>query len=288
MTQTPPPVLIGAAAAYGLTLRRWRRVRRVWHLETNRGCFALKPAPPPAEADFLRRAEEHLAAQGFTRFPRLVRTAAGAPVCLLPSGERLVLRTWLPGSNPVLDLEHPRDLRRLAEAVAEMHLASLGFGGGICPDRDFPSWPTLLAARTADLDRFRSAAGRHGRFLRPYRAAIPAALEEAALARELLEASGYGEAAAEAREAGGLCHGDLAANNALVHGAHAYLLDLDRAERDIFAADLTRLIQRIAAAQDWDSRPGEALLEAYQCLRPLPVWEMRLVAAWLQDRKSVV
>ena len=286
MDRSTPSSIVRAAEVYGLHIVSCRRLRRVWRLETDRGVFALKQALPEPDDSWLFEAERHLARHGFDRFSPRISTPAGNNVCALPTGERFVLRRWLPGTFPGLDLEHPRDLSRTAEAVAGMHLAARDFYGAEGVRRAWGSWPAVLDARLADLRRYALETERAGRFARQYRRIIPLALAEGEKARELTEASGYGDLADEAARRGGLCHGDLAPNNLLIHGDRAYLLDLDRAEHDVAPFDLAVLIRRAMAAQGWPPVLGGALLQAYESVRPLSAIELRVMVAflhWPQD-----
>ncbi len=196
------PAVLLAADAYGLAIRHSRPVRRAWRLETERGIFALKQAPPPSFASLLDRAEVHLRANGFDRFPRLVLTRAGEPECMLPTGERFILRPWLPGILPCLDLEHPRDLARMARAVAEMHRASKGFFTSHCPE-SYRAWPTLIKTRMREIGLFLSQTGHGGRFARLYLRAIPYALAEGETALSLAVEADYEGLALEAAILGG-------------------------------------------------------------------------------------
>ncbi|MGE5528254.1 MAG: phosphotransferase [Patescibacteria group bacterium] len=275
------PLLTSAAVAYGFNIRHCRPARRTWRLETDRGVFALKAAPPSATASFLRRAETHLVANGFTRLPGIVATRTGEPELILPDGERYILRPWLPGVRPVLDLEHKRDVERVGEALAEMHLASLGFPKAGEPRPDVPSWLSTLEARREDLLLFRDTAADGGGFARLYRRALPAALADCEAAMALLREAGYVELAREREKTGGLCHGDVAANNMLVHGRHAYLLDFDRAAPDVFPYDLAMLLWRALPPQGWRADLASALLDAYRRVRALAPAEQKTIAALL-------
>lgn len=269
------------ADGYGLTVRACQQARRAWRVETDRGVYALKRALPPLEALFLHQAETHLAAHHFTRFPRLVAAISGAPEYVSATGERFMLRVWLPGSPPALDREHPLDLACMARAAAEMHVASAGFHGLSGSRSAWDSWPDLLAARMEDLRRFSARKGRFGRFLRAYREAIPTAMDEGKSALALAGAAGYSGLAKEASVLGGLCHGDLGANNALVHGNAVYLIDFDRAEMNVFPSDLAMLIRRVLCAQEWEIDLAAELLQTYQRVRPLSPREIRVTAALL-------
>jgi CotS family spore coat protein len=271
-----PPVPAFAAKEYGLKVKAWQNAQRIWRLETDRGVFALKCAPPGPEAEFLRKAEAYLRANGFNRFPPWRPTRTGAAECLLPGGERYILRPWLAGMPPGLDAAHPAHLRATARAVAEMHLAGEGFRAVERATRD--AWPMILRERLEDLSRLRGQKTRDSRFARLYQSMIPDAIKEGGDALFLLkEADYYGLAAA----GGGLCHGDLAANNMLVRGGDVHLLDFDRAEAHVFPYDLAMLLRRVLAALEWRPEPALILLAEYNRARKLPQREMRVLTAFL-------
>ncbi|MGE5598233.1 MAG: phosphotransferase, partial [Bacteroidota bacterium] len=241
------------AAEYGFAIRSRRPIRHAWRLETDRGLYALKRAPPPSEAEILRGMEDHLVARGFTRLAHLVRTKSGAPECAAADGRRYVLRPWLPGARPCLDADHPRDLARAAKAVAEMHLAAAGW-----LDARLPPAPAFSEAYLAEMCGFAEADGRSGRFAALYRRMLPEALREGETACRLAREADYAGALEELAAGGGFCHGDLAAENMLVHGPEAYLLDFDRARCDVYPADLGMLLRRILPAAGWHPAPAAA------------------------------
>ncbi|MGE5550671.1 MAG: phosphotransferase [Bacteroidota bacterium] len=279
MIAPPLPVPVMAAKAYGLSIRACRQVRGAWRLETDRGVFALKRALPEEKAAFLRAAETHLLDGGFTRFPRQVPTRTGEPECVLATGERFVLRAWLPGIHPKLDLDHPRDIRRLTKAVAEAHLASAGFRPESGPSPE-PN-PAQFGAHLAEIERLFDRADSGSRFTRLYRQAIPRNLEEGARACQMLREADYEGLLLETRARGGLCHGDLAPANSLIHGPEAFLLDMDRACLAPFPFDLEKLVRRALSLLGWPSRLAMDLLDGYQRHRQLTRREMRVLTALL-------
>lgn len=262
--------------AYGLTILNRRRLGKIWRLDAVQGVFACKPALPPGDDAFLRAIEAHLAASGFTKFPRLLPTLEGLAE-VSAAGRAYVVRPWLPGSHPHLDADHPRDLRLTMEVAAEFHRAGEGFRWPhVRPGRE--SSLRTLAEKTEQIRSF----GREEAdpFARLYRQGAPVALEEATAAASLLAAAGSGVAPGATR-GNGICHGDLAANNVLINGQTAYLLDLERAELDIPPVDLARLSRRVLAAQGWTPALFESLLAAYHRIRPLSAAEVRTTIALL-------
>ena len=271
LTPWPDPVYIGKI--YGFRVNRVRRVGGVWRLETDKGAFALKKAPLPRAASFLRVAEKRLRQHGFDRFPAYVCTRQNEPECQAPSGERYVLRTWLAGEAPILDMEHKHDLERTAGCVATLHEA-----GKDCPGKTAgETWQRRIPAMTDAIGLFATSGEPRGRFARLYQGHIAAALEEAETS--LLMLKDAEDTAADGFL--GFCHGDLAPNNALVLGEHIFLLDFDRAEINTQVYDLATLIRRVASASGWQPSIGEIILGAYQRLQPLAPAEIRLLGAFL-------
>ena len=119
------------------------------------------------------------------------------------------------------------------------------------------------------------------RFSRLYRQALPENFEEGALACRMLREADYEGLLHEVQTQGGLCHGDLAPNNSLIHGPEAYLLDMDRACVDVFPFDLAMLVRRAMAGGGWQPRLAMVLIEGYQRYRQLSRREMRVLAALL-------
>lgn len=263
--------------AYGLTILDRRRLGKIWRLDAVQGVFACKPALPPGRDALLRAIEAHLAARGFTRFPRLLPTLAGRAE-LRAAGRSYVVRPWLPGAHPHLDADHPLELRLTMEAVAELHLAGEGFSWPCLYQAHCESSLRALAEKTEQIRSFGRA--EEDPFARLYRQGAPVALEEALAAAHLLEASGCG-ALPDTAGRDGICHGDPAANNVLINGKAAYLLDLERAEVDVPPVDLARLSRRVLAPQGWAPALFESLLAAYQRLRPLSAAEARTTIALL-------
>ena len=269
------------AKAYRLTILAYKPVRNIWRLETNRGVFALKKALPAPEADQLRAAEIHLASRGFTRFTRHFPAENGDPECVAGDGQRYVLYRWLPGSPPGRDPEHPEDLALAARAAAEMHLASLGFKSPQNLRVAWGYWPSELAEKTEEMRNAPDIGDREGRFARLFRRWLPAALDEAEMARCLTAQANYPAVAREAAEKGGICHGDLAVNNILIHNGQAYLLDFDRMELNVFPSDLATFLRRILTDSGWDPGLCFRILEAYQELSPFSRDEIRVLISFL-------
>ncbi len=264
----------------GAALVSHKPTRAVWKITAHEGSFALKGlAIPPRRVEFLAAAHEHLS-RNSRLVPDLVRTNAGGRFA--DDGRmRYVLSTWVCGRPPVLC--DPRDLVRMVEATARLHLASRGFerGRGMNPRTYLGDWPQAYDRGTELLHEWSLRARTLGRpadsiFVQGYRLLRPQADE----ARRLLDADAYREWCGAVAARGGFCHQDIARNNLLLGPSGVKVFDLDALAVDLPARDIRKLLNRVfRVTGGWNPTLLRIALEAYRIHAPLTQGRMRVLLA---------
>ncbi|HHW14154.1 MAG TPA: CotS family spore coat protein [Firmicutes bacterium] len=253
-------------APWGLAVTEVEPVRGVYRLRSGGEQYCLKPtALSRREITFVAAVLDHLKAVGLPGAPQLLRTVAGEPVARL-GRRRFQLLRWQEGREA--DFLRPGEAEQAAVALAQLHLAGLGFVPPFPRFRVlFGRWPAILTRKRAELACFAEQAAtvpRPTAFEREYARLAPAWLAAADEALAELAASPYRELSAAARRRGGICHHDLAHHNVLLTPEGPVLVDFDYALADLGLHDLANLLRRLLRLVEWDPAPGRACLAAYR------------------------
>ena len=99
---------------------------------------------------------------------------------------------------------------------------------------------------------------------------------------ERLMQSQYQDLVNEARDWGGLVHGDTAARNFLRSGNKVYLIDFDAIALDVFVTDLWRLLRRTLSRTGWETALAEEILCKYNRFVPVEARHREVLGAFLQ------
>ncbi|MGE5550673.1 MAG: CotS family spore coat protein [Bacteroidota bacterium] len=256
---------------YNLRVKTCARARSAWRIETDAGPRFVKRTQADRESlPFVTGLHDYLDRTWPGIAPRIHRSRTGEAAFQYGLDNYLLLDA-LPGREA--DYLNPGDPGAVAAGLAAFHRAARGYDLASAPPsrRRHGSWPGIMTARLADLDRFwRLAKTRGGCFDRAYLALRAAFLPEAAAARDYLLASAYPRLAADAALSREICHHDLAHHNALIEGDTVRFLDLDYAVGDTVLHDLANLCGHLLRLFGWELDPVRAVLARYWAGPPPP------------------
>lgn len=274
------------AEAYGWEKARFRRINdTVWKVRARQGEFALKrPTTSPERLAFITAALQYLKQKQFPWFAPLVLTGQGEAIWQ-EGGASWLATGWVQGRG--CDFRRRQDCLQAARTLAALHQVAHGLTPppGSRPKTMYWAWPEKYEERIEELQAFQKLLAMKGKlnsFERGFLQALPRGLQLARQALEVLNSSQYQVVASEAERAQAFIHRDVAARNFIIHpDGHAYLIDFDYCRQDLPAADVARLLQRAMKRQGWQREKAEAILAAYEEIRPLSAEEKTVIAAFL-------
>ena len=120
---------------------------RVWRLDTPSRACLLRTLASPAQGELEWAVAQHLTARGFTHFPAILPTAAGAPMAEVGGGF-YQMQVFCPGTRP--DPDRPGVSRQIGETAADLTRALAGF----VPAAPMPDRFALSAAWCAGREGF--------------------------------------------------------------------------------------------------------------------------------------
>lgn len=283
-------LLAKLARLWGLTVRGTQRVRKVWRLQTERGCYCLKKSIlSPCDLLFVESAVLHLRARGFTAVLPAMPALSGAPYVCTAEGT-FVLYPWLQSREA--DFDRPDDLSLAARVLTELHEASRGFipyRGDVDRVR-WGLWPQIFTARRNQLFEFglrASVMARASPFCARYAHLFPYYYAEAGRALASLAVLPYGELCREAVRSRTICHHDFSARNLLIdEQGRPFVVDFDYCLADLRLHDLANFILRLLRHGHWRPETAATALALYHRHSPLDDREYAVLYAlllWPQD-----
>ncbi|MGI6069151.1 MAG: CotS family spore coat protein [Blautia sp.] len=94
-------------------------------------------------------------------------------------------------------------------------------------------------------------------------------LERGEQALSMLKDSGYGKLRRECLEEGRICHGEFNQHNVLLSPRWEAITNFEHWSFDVQTADLYRFMRKILEKYNWEERLADAMLKAYDKVRPL-------------------
>lgn len=259
--------------------------RKVWKIEALEGPFILKALDFPLEESvFIISAMNHLSAAGFEKF-NFLKAAKNGESLVRDEGKCFFLSRFVPG-HPA-DYQQMEEVEAAALTLSELHLSAVGFDPPPFPGRmKWSNWPQMIAAKTADLQRFGKQVAEKRRkdyfdclYLRHY----PYYLEEMEAAAGYFNGELYERVWKSQKKAGGFCHHDLAYHNFLIDEAGtAALVDFDYAIADLRVHDLANFLNKLLKHHNWDETVALSALEAYDKKGTLSHDERKLLLGMLR------
>ncbi|HHT62378.1 MAG: CotS family spore coat protein [Bacillota bacterium] len=272
-------------AYWGESPREVEIVRDIFRIRTDNGVRCLKKSNKNLDRVlFMMDAMDYVQGQGFSNLARCYPTQ-NKEMAVTYQGSVYYLQQWLEGRE--LDYHNLEDMVLAAEVLGRFHRASIGFipHPGYQAKNKLGKWPKKLRERTADLRKYLSLARdrlvsggfeeillKHGNWL----------LYHAEKSIERLSQSHYQDLVDEARDWGGLVHGDTASRNFIRQGKNIFMIDFDAIALDIFVTDLWRLLRRTLSRGRWEPAAAEQILNAYHNYVPIEPRHKEVLGAFLQ------
>lgn len=269
---------------YPFAVNDVRRVRGAYLLDTDAGLKLLREYS--GSADRLAQEQKllvHLREQGFSvdllepdnegslvsvyreRFPYMVKE--------LPEGRECDTRSEV-------------EILRAVSLLAELHLA-LRCPGLVTEEcRGFVGRDAVGEMRRHNCElrkiyAFMKKKNRKNEFETACLSCFPEVLAEAECAWRRLCNYGYEELRAQALLEGHFCHGEYLHHNILVNGEKMTVVNFEKFSQDVQVNDLSLFMRKILEKQNYDSRLGRRMLEAYERKRPLSAAERAYLSACL-------
>ncbi|MBC9784857.1 CotS family spore coat protein [Heliobacterium chlorum] len=256
-----------------------------WRLDTDRGVKALYRYEAKAgQVSQTHALLEHLAARGFRRTNRFIRTRDGWPY-VYRGTYTYVLTDWVTG-RPA-DFRQESDLQRATQSLAEVH--RLGAGS---PINSGPSssqeneWNRKLAERKESLQWYRRLA-KAKKHSNEFEALFLERADEyerkAAQALQQLSDGGIERIAGEVRSTGIVCHRNWREENLRFNGEHRLdVIGWDACGSDLPVVELSQLIRRaMATRKSWEVDLGREILNGYEEISPLGGKEKKILLGLL-------
>lgn len=278
-------VIADVLKIFGLELKSFQPIRKVWRVKTNNGYKYLKNSKlSPAELQFIYEALEYLYAQAFPGILRLALSKNGTPFAVF-QGELYIMTDWV--FSRETDFGILMDLRQASRFLAEFHLRSQGFWPSVnLPTRAvWLNWPSKMALRLQQMDHFRELAlseQKDSAFSRLYLSYFEFYRHQAETAYQALLQSPYQEVAATAASVKSFCHHDYSGRNLLrTFDNRLVLIDFDYALQDLRIHDLINLVVRNMKHSHWNFNICRFILEEYHQVSPLTAAEIEVMAVLL-------
>lgn len=271
---------------YRLKVLKTEKTRKVFHIKTPNGDFALKPTQMSEETiEFIQLVLSELSQRGFPVEP-FILTDEGRNFSIF-EGARFLLSPWFSGREANFD--RLGDLMFGAKLLARLHQDSQGLSGESVPAerRRWGSWPRIFSNRIHQLESFQelSKSGREN-FERIYHRFAPHFLFQAEESLANLSLSPYFFITAIESSHSYLCHHDFSGRNLLVNPVDCRLLDFDYCIADLRLHDVANLILRLLRHDEWQSGRASFALKIYHRQYPLTEEHLRvlhLFLCWPQD-----
>lgn len=186
-------------------------------------------------------------------------------------GKKYILKTCCTGKE--CDTTNPREIIAAAEKMASLHKAFMAYDD---PEQEKFKNPEHT---------FASELCRHNRELRYARNYVSKKKKKNAFEELFLKNfSAFFAQAQEVEQAyadGGdtgkrfLCHGDFNQHNVICSGGKICIINFEQIRQDEPVGDLAKFMRKVLEKNRWDRQLGEAMLRAYERVRPLEEKERR-------------
>ncbi|MTV49292.1 CotS family spore coat protein [Heliobacillus mobilis] len=256
-----------------------------WRLDTDRGLKALYRYEEKAgQVSQMHALLEHLAARGFRRTNRFIRTRDGWPY-VYRGTYTYVLTDWAAG-RPA-DFSQESDLQRATQTLAEVH--RLGAGSPVNSGTSLSQenqWNRKLAERRESLQWYRRLAEAKkppNEFEALFLERANEFERKAATALQELADGGIERVADEVRSAGIVCHRNWREENLRFNGEQRLaVIGWDACGADLPVVELSQFIRRaMAARKSWEVDLGRQILARYEETCPLSGKEKKILLGLL-------
>ncbi|MGI6685099.1 MAG: CotS family spore coat protein [Bacillota bacterium] len=275
-----------------LILHQWgeipqeiKMVRGIYRIKTAQGIRCLKKGKKNMNRLlFMIDGIKYVEGRGFSDLAHLL-PAQNGKMAVVHQGSYYYLQEWLEGRE--LDYTNREDMSLAAEALGRFHRASIGFipRQGYEAKNKLGKWPKKLKAKSEDLRKYLNLANdkdnssHFDEILREFGSWLLYHAEESI---ERLNQSHYQDLVDEAKDWGGLVHGDTAARNFIRIGNKVCMIDFDAIALDVFVTDLWRLLRRTLSRGQWEIALADEILGAYNRYVPVEQRHREVLGAFVQ------
>ncbi|MDA8442121.1 MAG: CotS family spore coat protein [Peptococcaceae bacterium] len=273
------------AAIYGLKLKYFEPRGHILYMESDSERYALKTSTlQPQELTLEYAVSEHLLRQCFTNIAAIVPTLNNLGYAQI-GAYRYLLSKWIDGHH--VDFNNAAELALATEGVAKFHIAAKGYTEDVFwPKRKlYGVWPQRFSYRLAHIrwyQRCIQAQGCQDEFDHLFLAYCPKAIIDAVTSIAGLRSQTYYQAAAQERNAGSICHHDLAHHNIILTQEQTVaLIDFDYCILDMHLHDLASLILRCVKLSNWTLEPAQRILLSYHTIKHLKCEELKTMFYFL-------
>ncbi len=279
---TTIPDLTQIMQHWGLTVIKYKKIKDVYKIKTERGYQNLKISPLlPERLLFVHQAIMHLKNNGFTKMYPLI-PAQNGKTYISDGRYAYSLFDWIEGRQ--CNFHNLPELTGATRILAEFHQKSAGFTPpehsnmrnrlGKCLKHFEEHYQDLLDFKEA------AAALPGDPFAETYLEQVDFFLPMAALAIHKLKNSCYSDLVKKAENSRFFCHGDPAARNFILTPSNQiFMFYFDSWRLDLPVMDLIKFTRRILKKYRWDFKIAILLIEAYHQINKLSFNELEVMKA---------
>ncbi len=270
---------------YELDIYRAGRVKGAWLLETDQGLKLFGNCPfSEGKLVFEQKVKQHAVEHGFPETDGYVPTKEGKYLVQGPYNEFFAMRDWFLGEE--CDAQKAEHVLEAAATLARLHNSLTGV---TLSEEELafclqPKATALLEKRNRELRRVRAyirskkqKSGFEQKFLNQFEMQYAQAEQAAGLLNEEEYEAYYRKAA----EDGTMLHGNFTHHSVLLTGKKTAVTGFQKASVGIQIHDFYQLFRKVMEKWDWDAALGQAMLNAYEQIRPIPQQEKSLLIVLL-------
>lgn len=270
---------------FGLTIRKSGREFGAYLCETDRGLYLVKSVDnSEREMRWAHLVKTHLREQGMWEIDEYVMHEDGQPWAEI-NRETITVRRWIRGSET--DLGRSEDRRRLAEALARLHLSCHGL---VLPEdmevaerySELPGRMERQMRRIRSMGKNIRRRGRLEEFDLLFLKTLRMYEEEG---KEAIWGLGQGcmeQTAQWARAEKMFCHGCFSNHSVLFGKDEELIHDFEGAQLAPPVLDLARLMEKTLRKNGWNADCAVELAQAYESVRELRECEKKVLYYYLQ------
>ncbi|MCD8249681.1 MAG: CotS family spore coat protein [Lachnospiraceae bacterium] len=269
---------------YPFAVNDLRRVRGAYLLDTDTGLKLLRECPLSVKRLALEQSLlTHLRRQGFSA-DLLVPDREGNLVSVYRERFPYMVKEQPDGRE--CDTKNESEILRAVSLLAELHLALrcpefAGAEGLKFCGRDTRKEMQRHNRELRKIYTFMKKKNRKNEFESACLSCFPEVIAEAERSERQLQTSAYKSLREQALAEGHFCHGEYIHHNILMNGGKMTVVNFEKFSLDVQINDLSLFMIKILEKQDYDSRLGKRMLEAYGRKKPLSAAERAYLSVCL-------
>jgi CotS family spore coat protein len=267
---------------YGISVDNAKLSKGVFFLDTKEGIKILKKIAIWNERiEFVYFFQEYLIDKGFYNVDRFILTKEEKPYFTL-NNMNFVLKEHVQGEE--VNFEYTADAVQAAKMLARFHNVSEGFEAPddiVIPD-NLGKLIDVYNRRSVELTKnYKKALKRRGEFDNLYIAYYDYFMQNAEIAKKIINGSSYDISVQKTRERKGICHHDYNQHNLIKANKDYYIINLDYCCLDLAVYDLANLLRRRLRKCKWSLSDGNKIISEYTKYKSLSYEELNVLRAML-------